>query len=138
MDYRRTHKLVIKQILLGRDAKEDEFNVVEVSTNSEYGTAKLPIAVLKVGDTRAVRPDLEFPAYSTTFKLIEGSGPVYLHGSHILMAIENEGEFTDDEQAEEDTDEEDGAASRPKMAKTAGRFPVRPKVAENNGKAKKK
>jgi len=31
-DYGRGQKLVIKQILLGAEAKENEFNVVEVST----------------------------------------------------------------------------------------------------------
>jgi len=31
-DYARGQKLVIKQILLGAEAKENEFNVVEVST----------------------------------------------------------------------------------------------------------
>lgn len=30
-DYPRGQKLIIKQILLGHDAKDDEFNVVEVS-----------------------------------------------------------------------------------------------------------
>lgn len=32
-DYPRGQKLVIRQILLGAEAKEDEFNVVEVSVN---------------------------------------------------------------------------------------------------------
>lgn len=32
-DYPRGQKLIIKQILLGAEAKDDEFNVVEVSNN---------------------------------------------------------------------------------------------------------
>ena len=35
--YPRTHKLIIKQCLLGSDAKADEYNVVEVNCKiSEY------------------------------------------------------------------------------------------------------
>lgn len=49
---------------------------------------KIPIAVLKVGETRSVRTDLEFPEAPVTFKLIQGNGPVHIHGNcpvHILF-----------------------------------------------------
>jgi len=39
---------------------------------------KIPIAVLKVGETRSLRPNVEFPNGSVTFKLVQGTGPVYV------------------------------------------------------------
>lgn len=44
-------------------------------------TVKTPVAVLKVGESRQCRLDLEFPDYPVTFTLIQGSGPVHLHVS---------------------------------------------------------
>lgn len=46
-------------------------------------TVKTPVAVLKVGESRQCRLDLEFPDYPVTFTLIQGSGPVHLHVSHL-------------------------------------------------------
>lgn len=97
-DYPRGQKLIIKQILLGAEAKEGEFNVVQVQTVKD--SLKIPIAVLKAGETRAVNPDVEFYDTSVTFKLIQGNGPVYIHGQN----LKDEVEVVD---MEEDTDEED-------------------------------
>lgn len=60
---------------------------------------KIPIAVLKVGETRLVQPNLEFPDGPVTFTLIEGSGPVYIHGQHLP------GNLGDDGLVEEGSDE---------------------------------
>lgn len=45
---------------------------------------KIPIAVLKVGEQRTVQSFLEFPDAPVTFRLIQGAGPVYIHGHHLL------------------------------------------------------
>ncbi|XP_037909440.1 nucleoplasmin-like protein [Hermetia illucens] len=97
-DYPRGQKLIIKQILLGAEAKEGEFNVVEVQTVKD--SLRIPLAVLKAGETRAVNPDVEFYDTSVSFKLIQGNGPVYIHGQN----LKDEVEVVD---MEEDTDEED-------------------------------
>uniref|UniRef100_D3TQF5 Nucleoplasmin n=2 Tax=Glossina TaxID=44049 RepID=D3TQF5_GLOMM len=98
-DYPRGQKLIIRQILLGAEAKEGEFNVVEVHTIKD--NLKIPIAVLKAGETRACNPDIEFYETAVTFKLIKGNGPVYIHGQN----IKDEVEVVDIEDGE--TDEED-------------------------------
>ncbi|XP_068153731.1 nucleoplasmin-like protein [Drosophila tropicalis] len=103
-DYARGQKLVIKQILLGAEAKENEFNVVEVHTVKD--SVQIPIAVLKAGETRAVNPDVEFYESVVTFKLIKGSGPVYIHGHNIKDDVEVV-DMEDDEEEEDEVEEED-------------------------------
>ncbi|EDV44083.1 uncharacterized protein Dana_GF16212 [Drosophila ananassae] len=100
-----SHKLIIKQISLGPEAKSGEFNVVQAETNinDDGETVKIPIAVLKVGETRSLRPNVEFPNGSVTFKLVQGTGPVYVCGKTEM----NFGEFNDGEIYEEYSDEED-------------------------------
>lgn len=76
-------KLAVKQILLGHDAKKDEVNVVEVTTESwkRDGTQQtIPIAVLKLGETQSTLPNLEFPWGIVKFTLVKGSGPVHILG----------------------------------------------------------
>ncbi|EDV53135.1 nucleoplasmin-like protein [Drosophila erecta] len=102
-----SHKLIIKQISLGPEAKTGEFNVVQAETNinddGEKKTVKIPIAVLKVGETRSLRPNVEFPNGSVTFKLVQGTGPVYVCGKVEM----NFGEFDDGQIYEEYSDEEE-------------------------------
>ncbi|KAH8362982.1 hypothetical protein KR084_003927, partial [Drosophila pseudotakahashii] len=123
-----SHKLIIKQISLGPEAKTGEFNVVQAETNinddGEKKTVKIPIAVLKVGETRSLRPNVEFPNGSVTFKLVQGTGPVYVCGKvrsiypSVLQfrslqipipfqAEMNFGEFDDGQIYEEYSDEEE-------------------------------
>ncbi|XP_011182577.2 nucleoplasmin-like protein [Zeugodacus cucurbitae] len=103
-DFPRGQRLIIKQILLGAEAKEDEFNVVEVHTVKD--SLKIPIAVLKAGETRAVNPDVEFFETSVTFKLIKGNGPVYIMGQNIKDdVVDIEDEETDEETGEEEEEE---------------------------------
>ena len=102
--------LIIKQILLGADAKEGEFNVVEVCTD----TIRIPIAVLKAGETRALNPGVEFFGTSVSFQLIRGNGPVYIHGKSIKDEVNDEIDDEDGEE-EEETDE------HPKMKKKCQR-----------------
>lgn len=68
---------------------------------------KIPIAVLKVGETRSVLTDLEFPDAPVIFKLVEGNGPVHIHGQHIPASYDIE----DIEEMEEELlDEEEGVS----------------------------
>ena len=67
---------------------------------------KIPIAVLKAGETRAVNPDVEFYETSLTFKLIKGNGPVYIMGQNIKDdVVDIEDEETDEETGEEEEEE---------------------------------
>ena len=68
-------------------------------------TIKIPIAVLKVGESRHVRLDIEFLDCPVTFTLTEGTGPVYIHGQHLLGTFVEE--FEDIEEMEEDIIEEE-------------------------------
>uniref|UniRef100_A0A182NCT4 Nucleoplasmin core domain-containing protein n=1 Tax=Anopheles dirus TaxID=7168 RepID=A0A182NCT4_9DIPT len=119
--YPRTNKLVIKQCLLGHEAAGDEYNVVQVETMTIRDTLRIPIAVLKVGELRQSRMDLEFSDAPVTFTLVEGKGPVHIHGLHLLGSLveefedmeEMEEEVLDEEEADEDEDE-DGASQKKK------------------------
>jgi len=124
-EYPRTNKLVIRQALLGQDAGA-EFNVVQVETMSMRDTVKIPVAVLKSGENRQVRLDLEFPDAPVTFTLIQGSGPVHLIGQHLLGALveefedmdDMEEEMLDEEEGDEPHDEEDEDEDGPKNKKS--------------------
>lgn len=50
---------------------------------------------------------LEFPDSPVTFKLIQGSGPVHIHGHHILGEYEIEDEELAEEEEEEITENND-------------------------------
>lgn len=57
---------------------------IQVETASSAETKceqlKVPVAVLKAGETRSIQVHLEFPDSPVTFRLVEGNGPVYIHG----------------------------------------------------------
>ncbi|CAG9569613.1 unnamed protein product [Danaus chrysippus] len=114
-EYPRSNKLLIRQALLGPDAKPDELNVVQVETMCLQESIKIPVAILKVGETRQARLDIEFPDAPVTFTLIQGSGPVHLIGQHLLGALVEE--FEDMEEMEEEMlDEEEGEDSQFKVS----------------------
>lgn len=69
---------------------------------------KTPIAVLKVGESRSVQPDLEFPDAPVIFKLIAGSGPVHIHGYSLPVGTYDVEDIDDME--EELLDEEDAVS----------------------------
>ncbi|CAK1541149.1 unnamed protein product [Leptosia nina] len=110
-EYPRSNKLLIRTALLGPDAKPDELNVIQVETMCLQDTIKIPVAILKVGETRQARLDIEFPDAPVTFTLTQGSGPVHLIGQHLLGALVEE--FEDMEEMEEEMlDEEEGDDSQ--------------------------
>lgn len=148
----RANKLIVKQILLGVEAKEGEYNVVEVrnscldtavtqpfvyislqfqrdgaqykfhekpcylltnffiiielqvETTTKDDSIKIPIAVLKVGENRLSSSFLEFPDAPVTFKLIQGSGPVHIHGHHLLGELDGIEEIDEEEAIDEEDD----------------------------------
>lgn len=57
---------------------------LQVETTAKDEIIKIPIAVLKVGENRVSQSFLEFPDAPVTFKLIQGAGPVHIHGHHLL------------------------------------------------------
>ena len=75
---------------------------------------KIPIAVLKAGETRAVNPDIEFYETSATFKLIRGNGPVYIHGLNIKDEVEVVDMDDDETDEEDDGEEEEEVEAQPK------------------------
>lgn len=106
--YRGEHSLIVKQALLGAEAKEGEVNVVEVEAMGYRADVKFPIAVLKAGTgSHQSVLDVLFPDPPVTFKLVKGSGPVHLIGNHSIGSGET---LEDDDEVDEDDlefDEED-------------------------------
>uniref|UniRef100_A0A1B0BZY7 Nucleoplasmin core domain-containing protein n=1 Tax=Glossina palpalis gambiensis TaxID=67801 RepID=A0A1B0BZY7_9MUSC len=100
-------QLIIKQISLGAEANSGEFNVVQ----AEKETLKIPVAVLKAGETRVLRPNLEFPSDSVTFNLTQGNGPVYISWKNVVSEIMNE-EWNDDDDIEDDDDDDEPPPSQ--------------------------
>lgn len=80
---------------------------------SQKDTVQIPIAVLKAGETRAVNPDVEFYETKVTFKLIKGSGPVYIHG----LTIKDDVEVVDMEEEDDEDEAEDVEIEHPKKRK---------------------
>ena len=74
----------------------------------EKESIKIPIAVLKAGETRTLCPNLEFPSDSVTFKLIQGTGPVYICGQHLVHEmVEEEWHNEDDDECDEDNEDDE-------------------------------
>uniref|UniRef100_A0A1L8DWI9 Putative nucleoplasmin n=2 Tax=Nyssomyia neivai TaxID=330878 RepID=A0A1L8DWI9_9DIPT len=108
-----SNKLLVKLLLLGHEAAADEYNVVEVTTQTIDDVIKIPIGVLKVGETRNICMELEFVA-PVIFTLIKGAGPVHIHGHHLIgessMGDTWGGEGMEEEE-DEDAEEEEGNGS---------------------------
>jgi len=148
MDFQGGHKLIIKQALLGPEAKEGELNVVQVEAMTWKESIKVPIACLTAGGPSSqVLLDLAFPDPPVTFTLVKGSGPVHIIGHHLIGGPmeefdemdEMEEETLDDEEGEEgaEEDEEEDEAPKAKKAKTSNSNNAKGKSAVKNNKAKK-
>lgn len=91
---------------------------------SQRDAIKIPIAVLRVGETRSITSDLEFPDAPVTFKLIEGNGPVHIHGQHLPGTLLEEIEEYGDELEEELVEEEEAVSDNgPHIRKSGARAP---------------
>uniref|UniRef100_A0A6B2EF99 Putative nucleoplasmin n=1 Tax=Phlebotomus kandelakii TaxID=1109342 RepID=A0A6B2EF99_9DIPT len=139
------HKLIIKQVLLGYEAKEGEYNVVEVTSPTSQDEVKIPLAVLKVGESRSISMEMEFPDAPITFKLVQGGGPVHIHGHHLIREASEAEDLMEMQEGEEDEDgidsvkdefaeEEEEVAPNPKKAKLSNNS----KDGGTNNKAAKK
>lgn len=105
-----SHKLLIKQILLGPEAKDGELNVIEVEALTIRDKVKIPIAVLKADGQRQISVDLEFPDSPVIFTLTQGTGPVHLLGEH-LEQLQGEVDLHEEEDLDDEEDENDDAES---------------------------
>lgn len=94
------HSLYVKQAILGTGAKPGQRNLVEVETTDYDGIIiKNVIFTLISGSSEQFATDIGFFA-PTTFRLIEGDGPVHLSGCHMVDIS-----FDDDQSDEEEDDE---------------------------------
>ncbi|XP_014293981.1 nucleoplasmin-like protein [Halyomorpha halys] len=106
--FRGEHTLLVKQIVLGAEAKDGDVNVVEVEAMGYKADVKFPIAVMRGGSTQSQAVlDLLFPDPPVTFHLVKGSGPVHLLGNHTIGTGELVGDDDEDEDLEDELDEED-------------------------------
>lgn len=107
------YKLFLRQILLGHEAKPDEYNVIEATIAGPSAESVVtPIAVLKPGEIRSIHPDLEFPEPPVKMTLIKGAGPVHIHG----YWMETQTEYFDEGDDGEEEDEDDEEAEEVKAA----------------------
>lgn len=108
-DYQGGHKLVIRQALLGPEAKEGEVNVVQVEAMTWKDSITIPVATLTAGPNGSSQCllDLAFPDPPVTFSLLQGSGPVHVIGHHLIGSPMEDFDVVD-EMEEEMLDEEEG------------------------------
>eukprot|EP00117_Sycon_ciliatum_P001049 scpid79664/ scgid5709/ Mitotic apparatus protein p62 len=120
-----TYVLEVERACLGSSAKQNDLNIVSVSTVAQDGETNnvTPIARLKVGGKEQCRIGLQFSS-NVTFKLTSGNGPVHLMGLHETeyddendiddMEAYDDSEEEDD--SEEDSEEGDALAAMPRVA----------------------
>jgi nucleophosmin 3 len=130
--YRGEHTLLVKQAVLGPEAKDDEINVVEVEAMGYKSDVKYPITVLRGGSQHQSLLDLLFPDPPVTFKLIKGSGPVHLLGNHSVGSGDGIGEDDEDEM-EDEFDEEEDIEEAPEKNSVGDK---KRKIAQSNSNAK--
>ncbi|XP_012555099.2 nucleoplasmin-like protein ANO39 isoform X1 [Hydra vulgaris] len=123
------HKLQLSTACLGFKAKENERNLVEVTTEDNNGKdITCPIVVLRVGGKECVHIDLGF-TNKTKFILKEGSGPLALSGVH-LQALPLD--FEDEE--DESEDDEVPKLVQSKETKTESKAETKKPVAADGDK----
>lgn len=109
--YQGDQTLVIKQAVLGADAKSAELNVIQVEAMGFNGSLKIPVVRLQLPETPQCQLDLSFPDPPVAFTLVKGNGPISLVGN-IGIAGHVAGEEDDiddelDEEEDENLEEED-------------------------------
>ena len=132
--FRSNQSLIVKQAVLGAEAKEGEINVVQVEALGCRQSIKVPVCVLKAGSIQQVLLDLTFPDAPVTFSLVQGNGPVHLIGNHAIggpVDEEIDDEMDEEELGEEEEGEDGETAVEPRKRKLT---PNQNKV--NNKKAK--
>jgi len=98
-------QLVLKRACLGVGAKQNERNIVQV-TSFNYQQKKIETCIcsltLPTNECDGLTDVTIFPP--AIFELVEGSGPVHLTGNHMMM---DDGDESDDEDFDEEGVEED-------------------------------
>jgi len=108
---RANHRLLIKTAILMPEAQDGEVTIVEVESLGYNKTkVKLPLVAMKGGADLQKYVDVLLPSAPATIKIVQGSGPVHLVGSHCVEKfaeeIGDEGEEEEEEeQGEEATDD---------------------------------
>ncbi|XP_046567201.1 nucleoplasmin-like protein ANO39 [Haliotis rubra] len=124
------HTLFLRNSVLGAEAVKGELNIVQVETKSfEDKDIKQPLFSLRNGGQETLTMDLSFAgACSTTFRLVEGSGPVHIGGQHLVefppehnMSQDESEFFTEDDIEHEEDDDEDEEEESPKGKKSQKR-----------------
>ncbi|XP_061194864.1 mitotic apparatus protein p62-like isoform X2 [Saccostrea echinata] len=94
------HTLFLKTAVLGISAVENERNLIQMETKDSYRKdLKAPIASLTRGKSDMCALDLSF-GEEVTFRLVEGTGPVFLSAQEIV-------EYPEDANMSQDEDTED-------------------------------
>jgi len=110
------HSLVVKTAVLGAKAVEGERNIIALKTKGYHDKEfEQPIFSLTLGKTDMI-PNLDLPIttrdnQTVEFKLVEGSGPVFITCSHVVeVPTPDEGPALiagSDEEEDEDASDED-------------------------------
>uniref|UniRef100_A0ABD2XH25 Nucleoplasmin core domain-containing protein n=1 Tax=Trichogramma kaykai TaxID=54128 RepID=A0ABD2XH25_9HYME len=98
-------KLIVKMVILGKDAKVGEQNIVQIEAMGLKGKFKTPIAILEMGKCPQILLDLSIPDSPVTFELISGSGPVHIVGHNLLDVDEEEVEVNDYDDEDDEKDD---------------------------------
>merc|ERR1712055_310792 len=104
------HRLLIKSAGLMPSAKQDEVTIVQIESEG-YNKKQvvMPIVAMKGGSDMQKYVDLLVPTFPATLKIIEGSGPLHLVGSHCVDSYsgKDDEEASDDETADEEMEQEE-------------------------------
>jgi len=136
-------QLVLKRACLGVGAKENERNIVQV-TSFNYQQKKIETCIcsltLPTKECDGLTDVTVFPP--AIFELVEGSGPIHLTGNHMMMddGDESDDEDFDEEGMEEDEEEEvsDSEAEEEEEEAKIVEIKSDPSAAKVNGVAEKK
>nr|XP_022289645.1 mitotic apparatus protein p62-like isoform X2 [Crassostrea virginica] len=100
------HTLFLKNAVLGSSAVENERNLIQMETkNSDRKDLKAPIVSLTLGKKDMCALDLSF-GEEVTFRLVEGSGPVFLSAQE-LVEYPEDGNISQEEETEDYTETEE-------------------------------
>lgn len=111
-----SHELFVKMATLGKGTEKGEEHVVQVETADKDGKMlKIPIINMVAGVNNTVCVNADFTdKHTVTFRLIEGSGPIYLSGTCLqeyprenVDDSQDESMFTGAETTATDEDEDD-------------------------------
>jgi len=134
------HRLLIKTAILMPDAKKDEITIVQIESEGyNKKQVTLPIVAMKGGSDLQKYVDLLIPAFPATIKIIEGSGPLHLAGSH-CVDYSNGGREEDesDDDGDEEMEQSETEESKPDGEEAKKATPSKEEKIATPGKEEKK